>query len=258
MNVIKIILTGCGIAIVFYILGVLFPINQLQFNIDPEKTISSGEAFYYLICVFQTLGTIGAVIVALFSENIKNFLRKPQLNAKLHKEHVCEDLISLPNSDKKAKRYYNLIDIYNEGNTIANDCEIIIESISFSSGLDPKSSVDLIHKEIVVKWITDEEIRSTYIPVLGKKSFMLYEIFPPDEQSTPDGKKQTKPSYLKIGNYKVSEEYKGGSWTVNYCLQSTSLNHPHKFSVKIVWDGGWENREKEMKNKVSSYINVND
>ena len=65
--------------IIAYILGNIIPWKVFVPNIDWTKKISSGEYFYYSITVIQAIGTIGAVLVALFSDAIKSYLRKPAL-----------------------------------------------------------------------------------------------------------------------------------------------------------------------------------
>ena len=64
------------IAVVAYFTGNFIPIKILVPNIDWDKKISSGELFYYSICCIQALGTVAAVVIALFSENIKGYFRR--------------------------------------------------------------------------------------------------------------------------------------------------------------------------------------
>lgn len=243
------------IVILAYIFGCIIPFKAFIPNIDWNKQISPGELVYYFICTLQAIGTIGAVIVALFNDNIKSYFRKPKLSINLHNNDICEELDEHKDGSRKAKRYHNSIDIVNEGNTTAENCEIYIESISFT-GLGMKTSVELLQNDYFLSWSNSEQKNSTYIPVNGKKSFQLYEILPAEEQGTPGGGNRAKiPAQLVIGSYKVPSEYCGGKWNIMICLYSPS-SKLHKFQVTIDWDGNWEDRQMEMKNKVKNSINT--
>lgn len=117
------------IAVIAYFTGNFMPIKALVPNIDWDKKISSGELFYYSISFIQAIGTVAAVIIALFSENIKGYFRKPVLSINLHNNELIEELDNNGEKNKKAKRYHNSIDIWNKGNINAENCEICIEKL---------------------------------------------------------------------------------------------------------------------------------
>ena len=243
------------VAVLAYLAGVLCPIQCIVPNIDWGIKISSGELFYYSVSFIQAIATIAAVIVALFSETIKEHLRKPVLEITLHNVELIEELESNGVQNKKAKRYHNSIDIFNKGNGNVDNCEICIESILFK-GMGASTYSTITDNESHIFWNSREEQKTTYIPVQGKKNFPLYEILPPEEQATPGGGGLAKiPPRLKIGEVNIPEEYCGGEWLVNLCLYSPCMK-PIKFSITISWNGAWENRQMEMKNKVSNTIEI--
>lgn len=243
------------IAVIAYFTGNFMPIKVLVPNIDWDKKISPGELFYYSISFIQAIGTVAAVIIALFSENIKGYFRKPVLSINLHNNELIEELDNNGEKNKKAKRYHNSIDIWNKGNINAENCEICIDSILFW-GLGMNTPIELLQSEHVLYWSGNEKRNNTYIPVQGKKNFQIYEIFPPEEQGTPGGgNTATIPPKLIIGSYKIPDEYCGGKWEVIICLYTPTLK-PQKFKVTIEWDGSWENRQMEMKGKVTNKIEL--
>lgn len=242
------------IAIFAYLVGNFVPVKVFIPNIDWDKKICAGEVFYYFICGIQATGTVAAVVVALFSENIKGYFRKPKLSIDLHNKELIEEFDNSDGKNIKAKRYHNSIDIFNQGNTNAENCEICIESISFW-GLGMNESSELLQNEQELNWSGNEHRNKTYIPVQGKKSFLIYEIFPPEQQGTPNGNTESIPPKLLIGGYKIPSEYCGGKWDVIICLYTPTLK-PHKFKVTIEWDGSWENRQMEMRRKVTNKIEI--
>lgn len=243
---------GVSIGGIFYLIGNIVPIGIFIPSIDWTRKVSSGEFFYYFICTVQAVATVAAVIIALFSDSIKGYFRKPKLNIELHSKELIEELGNNGEKTRRAKRYHNSIDIFNVGNINAENCEICIDNIQFT-GLGTGGAVELLQSEHVIYWSGSEKRNSTYIPVQGKKSFQIYEIFPPEEQSTPGGKSQVIPPRLSIANYKIPDEYCGGKWDVSICLYSPCLK-PQKFRITIEWDGSWEDRQMEMKRKVKNSI----
>lgn len=246
------LITFATIFLIAFLLGNIVPIKVFVPNIDWDKKISSGELFYYFINTIQAVGTVGAVIVALFSDKIKNYFHKPELDISLHSNDLIEELDNCNGANRKAKRYYNSVDIFNKGSINAENCDIYIDSILFK-GLGMQNPIELLQNEYSLFWSGSERINNTYIPVQGKKSFQIYEIFPPEEQGTPEGGASKVPPQLIIGNYKVPDEYCGGKWEITICLYSPSLK-PQKFKVIIEWDGLWENRQMEMKDKLRNSI----
>jgi len=241
--------------IIGYIVGTIVPIKIFVPNIDWDRKISTGELFYYTISFIQAIGTVAAVIIALFSDSIKGYFRKPNLQISLHNDSLIEELDNNSERNRKAKRYHNSIDIFNTGNINAENCEICIDKILFW-GLGMTSPIELLQTEHIIYWNGNEKRNNTYIPVQGKKSFQIYEIYPPEEQGTPGGgNTATVPPKLIIGGYKIPDEYCGGKWEVIICLYTPSLQ-PKKFKVLIEWDGTWENRQMEMKGKVRNEITI--
>lgn len=235
-----------------YFICVFIPCKIFIPNIDYGKQYSTGEYYYYIISTIQAIGTVGAVIVALFMDTIKSFFRKPKLEIRLHHEDLQEELNNSTDVDKKAKRYHHSIDIHNFGNINAENCEIHMENIQFT-GLGMQKPTEIMQNEVILKWHGTIQSETTYIPVQGKKSFQLFEVFPPEELSTKGGRSQQKPPYIIIGDFQVPNEYCGGKWNVLFCLYSPNIK-PLKFNVIIDWDGKWENRQMEMKNKIKTTI----
>lgn len=249
----KWLITFAIIGLIAYLLGNIVPIKAFVPNVDWNRQISSGELFYYFINTIQAIGTVGAVIVALFSDNIKSYFRKPELDISLHSNDLMEELDNCNGANRKAKRYHNSVDIFNRGNINAENCEVYIDSIAFK-GLGMQTFTEILQNEQLLYWSGNEQRHNTYIPVQGKKSFQIYEILPPEEQGTPSGENIVNvPPKLIIGNYKVPDEYCGGKWEITICLYTPSLK-PQKFKVIIEWDGNWENRQMEMKGKVRNNI----
>lgn len=248
-----ILLFGVFLLLIGYTFGNIIPTEVFQFNIDWNRKLSPGEVYYYTVETFIAIGTIAAVVVALFSDVFKGMLWRPKLEVRLHYPDLQEDLDSSSSSNKKACRYHHSIDIFNSGNINAELCEVHIERIQFQ-GIGMNQAVDILSNEKSICWMGSKQEEITYIPVQGKKTFPLFEILPPQTQSVKGSSSQTIPPHMIIGDFRIPDEYLGGTWILSFCIYSPKIK-PQKFTVTIKWDGSWEHRQMEMKNKITTAIN---
>lgn len=153
-----------------YFIGNIVPLKIFSLNVDWHKQIGAGDLYNYCVNTIQAIGTVGAVIVALFSDNIKSYFRKPELDISLHSDDLMEELDNCNGANRKAKRYHNSVDIFNRGNINAENCEVYIDSIAFK-GLGMQTFTEILQNEQSLYWSGNEQRHNTYIPVQGKKSF---------------------------------------------------------------------------------------
>ena len=130
--------------------------------------------------------------------------------------------------------------IFNNENVNAQNCELYLESAKFTS---ENSTKDLRIENTPINWNHGNNI--VYIPCQGKKVLPLFEVIAPQKQSTPDGKIDNIPAMLKLLGLNDMEA-EAGKWVLIYCLYSTN-SKPRKFECTIDWNGNWEERQTEMK-----------
>ena len=222
-----------------YLLGIFLPFGLGPCNVSDEP-IPKGDYYGNVINGFVALGTCSAVIVALFLDEIRSLFKKVTFDIRLDNEEAIEEVEDIKGS-KKAKRYHNSIQFFNNGNINAQNCELYLESAKFIS---ENSTTTLTVENSPINWNQDSNI--VYIPYQGKKVLPLFEMLAPQKQSTPEGKTDIIPAVLKILGLKVIET-KAGKWELIYCLYSTN-SKPQKFKYIIEWTGAWEERQTEMKN----------
>lgn len=235
----KIILLLCGISLVIgYFLGVFLPLSLGPCEIT-NVPISKGDYYSNVINGFVAFGTCSAVIVALFLDEIRSLFKKVTFVIQLNSDEAIEEVENIKGT-KKARRYHNSIQFFNNGNINAQNCELYIESAVFIS--DSSTSTLTVEND-PINWNSGNNI--VYIPYQGKKVLLLFEIIAPQKQSTPDGKTDMIPATLKILGLK-NIEAKAGKWEIIYCLYSTN-SKPQKFKYIVEWNGNWEERQTEMK-----------
>lgn len=235
----KIVLLLCGISLIIgYFLGVFLPLGLGPCEMT-NTPISKGDYYGNVINGFVAFGTCSAVIVALFLDEIRSLLKKVTFVIQLNSDEAIEEVENIKGT-KKARRYHNSIQFFNNGNINAQNCELYVESASFISD---NSTTTLTVENAPINWNLGNNI--VYIPYQGKKVLPLFEIIAPQKQSTPDGKTDIIPATLKMLGLK-NIEAKAGKWEIIYCLYSTN-SKPQKFKYIVEWNGNWEERQTEMK-----------
>lgn len=236
-----VVLISIGVLIVGYCVGVYLPYTHIPFEVTLEP-ISKKEVWELVIAAFGALGTFGAVVAALFLNEIRSWFKRVKFNVQLLDKDIIEEVHNVKDS-KKASRYYNYIEFYNNGNINAENCELYLESAFFTSKESPtKGSLSVPNTPI--EWLSNNN--TVYIPKKGgKKVLQAFSLFAPQKQSTPDGAKETNPASIKILGLE-SMEASAGEWELNYALYSTTAD-AKKIKVTINWNGKWEERKTEMK-----------
>lgn len=222
-----------------YFLGIFLPLGLGPCEIS-NTPISKGDYYGNIINGFVAFGTCSAVVVALFLEEIRSLFKKVTFVIQLNSDEAIEELEDIKGT-KKARRYHNSIQFFNNGNINAQNCELYIESAAFISD---NSTITLTIENAPINWNLGNNI--VYIPYQGKKVLPLFEIIAPQKQSTPDGNTDIIPASLNILGLK-NVEAKSGKWEIVYCLYSTN-SKPQKFKYIVEWNGKWEERQTEMKN----------
>lgn len=224
--------------LVFYVIGCLFPFSILTITIDPCKPTSKGESVYYLICFLQVIMMILTALLAIFGDYVRQLLRHPSLSSKLRSDSIKEELKDPKSTQKRAKRFYNNLDIHNTGKQNASDCELILEKITYSQGND---LIELLPDETEISFMGGKN----YISVNGKKSILLYELLAAEEQGQTKGMKDQLQPQLSICGVIIPFQYSKGKLSIFIRLNTLSIESK-LIQIEITWDGVWENRSFDM------------
>ena len=135
--------------------------------------ISKGDYYGNVINGFVAFGTCSAVIVALFLDEIRSLFKKVTFVIQLNSDEAIEEVENIKGT-KKARRYHNSIQFFNNGNINAQNCELYVESASFISD---NSTTTLTVENAPINWNLGNNI--VYIPYQGKKVLPLFEIIAP-------------------------------------------------------------------------------
>ena len=230
-----------------YFIGIFLPLN-----IRPEieyKPLTSGEYYYYTITTFGVFATFLTVIVALFKDDLIRLIKHTKLNFSFHdNKSLWEDIIDI-HGTKKAQKYFSIVTLENQGNLIAENCELFLDRIERQ--VEGNTEIHLSESK-QINWMPNKE--RIYIPSEGNISFHIFEFLQPQKISTPDGKTNTIPAKFNILGYPdiIAEN---GKWIFSFTLHSSSINKPLKFIFKVDWNGKWESRLTEMEHNLKVELN---
>lgn len=231
-----------------YLMGVFLPpwiISRPQVD---SSSIPIWEYHANVISFFGALGTIMAVVVALFLNEIRSLFKKVRYEITLVSPEIKEKASDV-NGTLCSELYYNSIQFYNNGNISAQNCELYIEdAVCDTDGV----RTPLSYPNLPVKWGSDNGMM--YIPNNGKRILDVFKMTAPQGQSTPDGKGYSKESEYIIAGL-PSPQAKKGKYIITYCLYSSTAK-PVRFKLSIDWDGKWEKRQSEMKNRLKLKLDL--
>lgn len=227
------------------IIGISLPFRLFSTNNGEIPLFSQWRTMAdWLLRILETLGAVSAVIVALFKEELIWFWKHPILVADINSDFKSDDKSVEQNIE--SIRYYKTINVNNIGKTTANDCQVIVDSISY------KSSAKLIDKELLnvpqnIRWLSSGTIKED----LSKKcsrSFELFQILPSVEKDSARHA-QAIPISLMIGGIAISPEHNGGEYLVTIRIEAEKVD-PIILKSKIEWTGAWHNQKIGMQGEL--------
>lgn len=223
-----------------YLLGCIWPFSLLQVEINQEP-ISAGDHWRNLISLIAAIGSVSAVIVALFKEEIQGCFKSVKLDFELGDSKALEEIDPNETEHPKANRYRNYVTIKNNGNVNALSCEACIEKIEFKGNGDISPKPQKITND---KFSFGLNASQVYIPAQGSKSFEVFQL----TSSTMPSSGESSP-LLKIGENSYTPPY-AGVWTIECTIMMTNAK-PVPFVIVLEWNGKWCERINEMQVKTS-------
>lgn len=217
-----------------YLIGSVWPISTLKVEISTSP-ISQGDHWRNLINLVAALGSVSAVIVALFKEEIQGCFKSVKLDFELGDSKAIEDLDTNEVEHPKANNYHNHIIIKNNGNINALTCEVCIDKIEFKKNGDITPILQKITND---KFSFGIKTHQVYIPAQGSKSFELFQL---TSSTLPSGESLP---LLKIGENSYNTP-NAGVWTIECTISMTNAK-PVPLVIVLEWNGKWCERINEM------------
>jgi hypothetical protein len=184
--------------------------------------------------VLQVVGTLSAVIVALFKEWFYKQIIHPNI-CFVNKSQEIE--LKIKADRTTVDKYYAKFDICNNGSASAENCQLYITSIRY---LNSPSDFQIIGEEHPVIW--DDGDKKVDIPEGFSKSIEWLSIYPEQKGSKAS---ERIPVNLMIGGYTIPQEYHNGKFEITFKLICRSTT-TQELKIELEWNGKCELHQQNM------------
>lgn len=223
------------------IIGMCVPFRPTALGGEMPLFSSWSTIADWTLRIFEVVGSIGAVIIALFKDEILWLLKHPELTTDADTVDFLSD-DDASGQNVVSSRYFKPIRVLNTGKTTAKNCRIIIDSIVYGAK-DKLVKNELLSSPQDVRWQISGNQKED-IAVACNRVFELFQILP-ERREDKSKKIPLVPTKLFIGGFEVKTEHNGGEYIVTFKIESENLD-PKVFKIKITWTGAWRNQKTEM------------
>ena len=223
------------------LIGICIPFRPTALGGEIPLFSSWSTAADWTLRILEALGAIGAVVIALFKDELLRLLKHPELKTDIDAVDFLSD-DDASGQNVVSSRYFKPIRVMNAGKTTAKNCRVVIDSIVYRAN-DKLVKNELLSSPQDVRWLISGNQKED-IAVACNRVFELFQILP-ERQEDKSKNIPLVPTKLLIGGFEVKPEHNGGEYIVTFKIESENLD-PKVFKIKIIWTGAWHNQKAEM------------
>lgn len=204
------------------------------------------QAGYYVFTIFGSIGTLSAVIVALYKEELMRWVNSPDLELSL----IGNGLVA--NNDSQVGDapdiYECSIRIINKGTSIATGCKAFVNVLRYNRNRnrDRLKPDNKVQNKKQLLWTSG----NVDIPVDIPSDIMLFQITNPNKLGTPQTGSVIQNPKIEFNGYQLGKsKSEKGLWEIEYYI-TMKRGNVCKFLLIIDWDGSWSDNEEDMLDKV--------
>lgn len=220
--------------------------------IDANHKYGTAELIYFLTQPIGVIGTLLAVVVAIFGSDIKNRILSGKCIVSMEQEGFTEYLGATEGTQSpKAQNYEATIQLSNAGVRQLKDCELKLLEVEYKDE-SPKSQYKKIKlsNPRTIYWAQQSDKRFS-LRESESATKVLVRIYPNGAVQTPDNSDY---SVKRISITGVSDKLKGcdkkGNWRIKYAVMTPEKTIA-RFQLEVYWNGEWFDRINEMNNCTS-------
>lgn len=232
------------VIIILILIGLPLFFTWAYSNINYEREYGMPELVYYTTGIIGSIATFFAVVIALFSKEIRAFIFSEHCKLSLLGKGFTENKGKTQDDPCPVVQSYDCtLQIKNDGSKEISNIQILLKEVHFRE--DEKSKFKLIHKLNKTLYWNVPDNTETQLLLRDVKTIPLFKIYPEDSCQTPD---RSSYSFLRmrIIGCKLDEKYsRRGEWKTVYQLQSNEKILV-KFECTVSWNGTWCSRLTEM------------
>lgn len=254
MKIRKLAKSGVFVVCLLFLLLILLGIVAIVILLITTPKISYGDSestdpwqtCYYMFTIFSSIGTLSAVIVALYKEELMKWINSPDLEFTL----IENGLVA--NNDSQVglspDSYECSIRISNQGTNTAIGCKAFVQALRYNKNRnqDRLKSINIVQNKKQLTWTS----ANVDIPVDIPSDIMLFQIMNPNQIGTPQGGNIVSNPKIVLNGYQLNKDRsEKGLWEIEYYITMKSGN-VSKFLLTIDWDGTWSDNKEDMLDKV--------
>ncbi len=254
MKIRKIVKIGVFISCLLFLLLILAGIASIILLLITTPKISYGDATttepwqacYYVFTIVGSIGTLSAVIVALYKEELMLWINSPDLEFSLLENGLLANFDSQVGQSPDS--YECSIRISNQGTYTAIGCRAFIQAIKYNKNRnkDRLKALNIIQNKKQLNWTST----TVDIPLDLPSDIMLFQILNPNQLGTPQtGAAAPNPKITLNGFQLNKDKSEKGLWEIEYYI-SMRRGNVCKFLLSIEWDGTWSDNTEDMLDKV--------
>lgn len=244
------ILITCVLFLLMIIVGIVAIVALLittpKISHVNSETTDPWQASYYVFTIIGSIGTLAAVIVALYKEELMRWINSPDLEFSL----IGNGLVA--NNDSQVgvapDSYECSIRIINKGTSAATGCKAFVQTLKYNKNgnKDRLKTDNKVQNKKQLMWTS----ANVDLPVDLPSDLMLFQISNPNQIGTPQVANANQNPKLMLNGYQLGKDKsEKGLWEVEYYITMRSGN-VSKFLLTVDWDGSWSNNEEDMLDKV--------
>lgn len=185
--------------------------------------------------VLEVLGTLAAVVVALFKEWFLKRIYHPSFSIRPSSDSVQE----IFDEKNEVSMYYSNLLITNMGSDGATNCELYMSRLDFSSQ-DGSITNTLVDVDSMLIWSNSE--KRVDIPQSFSQAVEWFKVI----RSVPKSVDVNAiPPQLIIGSKQIPSDMCSGSFVVVFKLVCQG-SMPQEIKLKLSWNGKWHDHKSQM------------
>lgn len=214
-------------------------------NICPEPLLQVGQHNFWdwFLRVLQVIGSLAAVIVALFKEDWLAYWYTPSLKLETSYDDLTENLVHDGNLDI-ADTYRVKLKLTNEGKSTANNLRVYVDKIIFRESSKSLTSEYILKEPFLL--LLDKGNDTVCLPKYGELSTEWLSLMMVTPKSPVDGSVLPPSLAMFIGrSFWVNEEYYSGLLDITFRMVCDGLK-PQTKTLRVQWNGKWRSRKSEL------------
>lgn len=254
MNIRKIVKGGVLVTCLLFLLLILSGLVSIGILLFTTPKISHGstastdpwQACYYVFTIVGSIGTLSAVVVALYKEELMSWINSPDLEFSLIENGLLANYDSQVGQSPDS--YECSIRIANHGTYTAIGCKAYIQTIRYNKNRnrDRLRALNIISNKKQLMWTGP----SVDIPLDLPSDIMLFQILNPNQLGTPQSGSAIQSPKIVLNGYQLhKDKAEKGLLEIEYYITMKSGN-VSKFLLTVDWDGTWSDNEEDMLDKV--------